>query len=274
MQCVSFDVFRTLGMPDTRYIKPSEMFRHKDEIAAADWVLFPQYWQLGGIVFGLKGRIFPSLSSYLIGHDKVEMTRAFQMVAPQHVPWTLIEPNTPAGAERIWSQISPPFVAQLPKAARGQGVWLIRNRQEWDAYRARTDRLYVQEYLPIDRDLRIIVVGEQLLGGFWRMQGVDGFHNNLSQGGRVDSETPLPLTALALVRRLARALEINHAGFDIAMVDGYPYVLEFNRLFGNTGLPGMDKQVSAAILEYLRGQDHSGDPTDPMAPTPHLPVAV
>ena len=61
MQCVSFDAFRALGLPNTRYIKPEQLFRHKAEIASADWVLFPQYWQLGGVLFGLKGRIFPSL---------------------------------------------------------------------------------------------------------------------------------------------------------------------------------------------------------------------
>ena len=71
MQCVSFDAFRTLRLPDTLYIKPEQMFRHKSELAAADWVLFPEYWQLGGLLFGLKSRIFPSLASYLLGHDKV-----------------------------------------------------------------------------------------------------------------------------------------------------------------------------------------------------------
>jgi ribosomal protein S6--L-glutamate ligase len=274
MQCVSFDAFRTLGLPATRYIKPQEIFRHKQEIASADWVLFPEYWQLGAVLFGLKGRIFPSLASYLIGHDKVEMTRAFMTVAPANIPWTLIEPNTDSGAERIWANMPLPFVAKLPKASMGRGVWLIRTIEDWNSYRAQTDVLYAQEYLPIDRDLRIIVVGEKVVGGFWRLQGFNGFHNNLSQGGTVDQDAPLPESAVALALQLAHALEINHAGFDIAMVDGHPYVLEFNRLFGNTGLPGLSERVRAAILEYLMSQDRSGDPTDPVEPTPPLKVAV
>jgi ribosomal protein S6--L-glutamate ligase len=58
----------------------------------------------------------------------------------------------------------------------------------------------------------------------------------------------------------------------VAMVDGYPYLLEFNRLFGNTGLQGLSQQVSEAIEHYLREQSERDD--DPIDPTPPLPVAV
>lgn len=276
MNCVSFDAFRTLHLPDVRYIKPEHMFRHRAEIEAADWVLFPQYWQVNALVFGLKKRIFPSLSAYLIGHDKVEMTRAFQTVVPGHIPWTLIEPNDPQNAERVWEQMVLPFVAKIPKSSMGQGVFLIESRADWNAYLAHTPVIYTQELLPIDRDLRLVVVGGQLVAGFWRCQGHNGFHNNLSRGGSVDAETPLPQAAINLVLKVARELEIDHAGFDVAMVDGYPYLLEFNRLFGNTGLQGLSQQVSAAIQAHLQmANDHDDDDDDdPKDPTPPLPIAV
>ena len=272
MNCVSFDAFRTLHLPDTLYIKPEQMFAQRAEIEAADWVLFPEYWQVNALVFGLKKKIFPSLSSYLIGHDKVEMTRAFSMVAPGHLPWTLIEPNTPDHARQVWDQMPLPFVAKIPKSSMGQGVFLIESRTDWNIYLGTTPVIYVQEYLPIERDLRLVVVGGKLVAGFWRCQGHDGFHNNLSQGGTVDADTPLPQVAVDLVLRVSQQLEIDHAGFDVAMVDGYPYLLEFNRLFGNRGLPGLSQQVSAAILDYLQEQTERDD--DPIDPTPPLPVAI
>jgi ribosomal protein S6--L-glutamate ligase len=74
---------------------------------------------------------------------------------------------------------------------------------------------------------------------------------------------------------VAEALDIDHAGFDVAMVDGYPYLLEFNRLFGNTGLQGLSQQVSDAILAHLQAaNDHDDDDDDPKNPTPLMPVAV
>ena len=268
MRLVSFDVFRTLGFPDTTVLKPEQFLRHKPLLQEADWVLFPEYWQLNALVHGLKCRVFPSVASYRIGHDKVEMTRAFQTVAPEHTPWTLIEANGHHEREMILDTMALPFVAKLPKASMGEGVWLIESRADWLKYCETANVLYVQEYLPIDRDVRVVVVGDRVLTAYWRTQAEQGFYNNVSKGGRIDTrEVPAAATELAL--RLARELGVDHAGFDIALVEGYPYVLEFNRLFGNQGL-GRGTELQDAILGYLQQQT----PTGPSGPSPVWPQAV
>jgi len=38
----------------------------------------------------------------------------------------------------------------------GRGVFLIKNEADFLTYCSTRDVLYVQEYLPIDRDLRIV----------------------------------------------------------------------------------------------------------------------
>jgi len=80
----------------------------------------------------------------------------------------------------------------------------------------------------------VIWVGDQVIGAYWREQG-GGFHFNVARGGQINYEH-IPPQALSLVSELAQALEINHAGFDVAMVDGYPMLLECNLLFGLGGL--------------------------------------
>jgi ribosomal protein S6--L-glutamate ligase len=272
MHLVSFDIFRTLGFPDTTVLKPEQFLRHKDLLRDADWVLFPEYWQLNALVHGLKCRVFPSEASYRIGHDKVEMTRAFQTVAPEHTPWTLIEANGPQERDLIWDTMALPFVAKLPKASMGEGVWLIEDRDDWRRYCERTHVLYAQEYLPIDRDVRVVVVGDRVLTAYWRTQAEQGFYNNVARGGKIDT-SPVPEVVTGLALRLARELGVDHAGFDIALVDGYPYVLEFNRLFGNQGL-GQGSDLKEAILDYLNRQSCPQDPDGPTEPTPLWPVAV
>lgn len=269
MNLVSFDIFRTLGMPDITVVKPDDLFRHKELLRQADWVLFPEYWQLNALVYGLKCRVFPSEASYRIGHDKVEMTRAFQVVAPAHTPWTEIAANTPEAQDRLWQLMSLPFVAKLPKASMGDGVWLIENRQHWQRYCERTPVLYVQEYLPIDRDVRVVVVGEQVVTAYWRTQSDRGFYNNVAQGGQIDY-SPVPASVTDLALRLARELGVDHAGFDIAVVGSHAYVLEFNRLFGNQGL-AQGSALREAILAYLSSKS---EPDDPEGPAPVWPVAV
>lgn len=272
MKLVSFDIFRTLGFPDTTTLKPEQFLAHKDLLRDADWVLFPEYWQLNALVHGLKCRVFPSVASYRIGHDKVEMTRAFQTVAPEHTPWTMIEANGPHEQQAVWDAMALPFVAKLPKASMGEGVWLIENRADWQRYCEQTSVLYAQEYLPIDRDVRVVVVGDKVVSAYWRTQADQGFYNNVSRGGRIErGQVPAVVTDLAL--RLARELEVDHAGFDIALVEGYPYVLEFNRLFGNQGL-GQGSDLKKAILDYLQSHAEPEDPDGPTGPAPLWPVAV
>jgi ribosomal protein S6--L-glutamate ligase len=273
MKLVSFDALRTLNLPDTTYIKPELFYRELPLIRSVDWVLFPQYWQLNALLFAFGARIFPSHAAYLLGHDKVEMTRVFAAIAPQHIPETLIEANDADGAARAWERMVVPFVAKLPRASQGTGVFLIRARADWLRYLARTPVIYVQEYLPIDRDLRIVVVGRNVIGGYWRLQSAQGFHNNVARGGLVN-RSPVPRPARELVLRLARTLGIDHAGFDVAMVVGHPYVLEFNRLFGNSGLQGGADRVSRAMLDYLRRGTLRDGPGKPSRPRTRLPLAV
>lgn len=270
MNLVSFNVFRTLGFPDTTVLKPGDIFSHKEMLSQADWVLFPEYWQLNALVYGLGCRVFPSEASYRIGHNKIEMTRAFEVVAPANTPWTMIEANTPESQRLIWETMTLPFVAKLPKASMGEGVWLIETGQAWREYCAKTDVLYVQEYLPIDRDARVVIVGGKVIAAYWRLQSDQGFYNNVAKGGTVDM-TAVPPVVTDLALQLAGDLGVNHAGFDIALVAGHPYVLEFNRLFGNQGLD--TKVLNSAILEYLQSNAEP-DGNDPEGPQPLWPVAI
>ncbi len=125
MKLISFDALRTLHLPAVHYLKPEQLFEYRDRIAAADWVLFPEYWQLPPLLYSLQARIFPSPASYQIGHSKTETTRTFQALAPEHLPFTLIEANTPENAERVWARMPLPFVAKIPRSSMGQGVFLI-----------------------------------------------------------------------------------------------------------------------------------------------------
>jgi len=252
MQLVSFDIFRTLGLPNTTNLKAESFFKHRTDLQQADWVLFPEYWQLNALIYGLGCRVFPSHASYLIGHNKTEMARAFSASVPQNTPHTLIKANDESNRDSVWREMDKPFVAKLSRSSMGQGVWLIESPSDWQRYCAMADVLYVQEYLPIERDLRIVVIGNRVVDAYWRLQASQGFYNNIAQGGTVDRSIPIPESALQLVQQVATSLGINHAGFDIAMVGNHPYLLEFNRLFGTRGVAGGQEAIKNLIWNYLQ----------------------
>lgn len=70
MHLVSFNVFRTLGFPDTTVLKPEHFLRHKPLLQEADWVVFPEYWQLNALVHGLKCLIDGYICAFVVIRKK------------------------------------------------------------------------------------------------------------------------------------------------------------------------------------------------------------
>lgn len=240
-----------------RQIKADHFLRYREEIAQADWVLFPQSWQLNVLSYVWKRRVFPSPASYDIGYDKIEQTRAFAALVPQHVPLTLILPTTDAGQEEALEILGLPMVVKEPRNSMGRGVRLIELRSELRAWCAQHTVLYAQELLPLSTederngngDLRVVWVGDQVISAYWR-RGGNGLLHNLSQGGYADFDH-IPQPALALVVRVATEFGIDHAGFDIAWVSGHPYLLEMNVMFGHDGLQQQGIDLGGAIASWL-----------------------
>jgi ribosomal protein S6--L-glutamate ligase len=268
MRLVSFDALRSFGIPEVTYLHPQNLLQSLNLVEEADWLLFPEYDQLNILLYGLRKRIFPSPATYHLGHDKAQQTWAFQLVAPAHTPETLLLPRSDWALERIPEAFGYPFVAKEIRNSMGRGVFLIHNRTEWLAYGRSNPLLYAQELLPIDRDLRLVLIGRKVAASYWRLQSPDGFHNNVSQGGMVETGE-VPPAAVDLVEQVAARLGIDHAGFDVAMVGDYPYLLEFNRLFGTSGLARMGVHVGPLIHAWLAEQTPLTPPVSP--PCNHFP---
>lgn len=250
VRLVSFNPFRALGLPGVTYLKPEWFFREQAVVRAADWVLFPETWQVNTLVYSMRKRIFPAIAGYHLGFNKIEMTRAFQALAPEHLPETLILPNTAEARATALDTLGLPLVLKEPRNSMGRGVFLIESAAELARQAAGQDTLYVQEYLPIQRDLRVVWLGDSILTAYWR-EGGDGFHHNLARGAEAVF-TGIPGQALALVRQVAQSLGLDHAGFDLAEVNGRFYLLEFNLLFGNAALNARGIRTAPLILDYLR----------------------
>ncbi len=262
MRLVSFDPLRTLDIPGVQTLKAEDWFRAKNEVRAADWVLFPEYWQVNPLTYGWKKRIFPGPASYHLGHDKVEMTRAFEAICPDHLPPTLILPNTERNADLVPAEWGFPFVAKEVRSSMGNGVHLIGDASDWRRYVRTHEVLYAQAYLPIRRDLRVVVIGNRAVAAYWREAAEGNFHNNVAKGGSVSFDG-IPDSALTLVERVARDLGIDHAGFDVAEVDGHLYLLEFNVRFGTRALNERGIRLAPLILAYLASQTPPRQLDDP-----------
>lgn len=266
---ISFDIYRSLGIPNTRFVKPEAVFQHADSLQHADWIIFPPHHLVNLMAYVFQKPVFPSINTYHLGFDKIQMTRAFMLQFEANTPHTLIYPAENYYIDLVLEQMIFPFVAKEVRNSQGRGVFLIENRKAFLKYAEENEILYVQEYLEIDRDLRIVWVGDRVVLAYWRIGQQGAFLNNVAAGGCIDYNN-IPEEALLLVKKVCQKLHLNYAGFDIAVSNGVYYLLEYNLFFGTQALNEKRIALGPIIYQYLLEQ--SRDKLTPLRPI--LPTAI
>ena len=116
----------------------------------------------------------------------------------------------------------------------GRGVFLIRTHHELDSYLTQTDAAYIQEYLQLDRDMRIVIIGHRIVHSYWRIAAQREFRTNVALGGSICLD-PIPHNAQELALHTARTCGWDDVGIDICEYNGQLYVLEGNMKYGKEG---------------------------------------
>lgn len=185
-------------------------------------------------IFDAAGKeTFPSYHTYKCVQDKIKQTALFGLLGIPH-PRTRVFYGRKA-ADAIQEQFEFPFIAKIPRgSAMGRGVFLIRQPEELAAYLDRTPVAYIQEYLPADRDMRLVVIGYRVILAYWRIAPHGEFRSNVAVGAAVCFD-PVPEKARSLALKTAQACRWNDVGIDIISHQGRFYVLEANMKYGKEG---------------------------------------
>ncbi len=185
-------------------------------------------------LFAAMGKpIFPSVHNYLFAQEKIKQTALFKLLSIPH-PRTRVFYGKYQKAS-ICDHFNFPFIAKIPRgSAMGRGVFLIRNQKNLNHYLTDPGPAYIQEYLPIDRDIRIVIVGQQVVHAYWRIAAEGEFRTNVARGGRIMLDS-VPAAALDLALQTAQSCQWNDVGIDICMHNSNFYVLEANMKYGKEG---------------------------------------
>lgn len=238
----------TLGVrPNFPDYSPEE----RELILRAKIVLFPtnNYAQFLNTI---GRRIFPSLETHLFADDKIKQTTLFYMSGIQH-PRTRIYYHL--HHQDILKDFSFPFIAKLPRrSARGRGVFKVRNKNELEEYLKLTSAAYIQEYLPHDRDLRVVLINYKPVISYWRIRAKGEFRTNISQNGRIGFDD-LPEDGIAYAKKVARHCKLDDVGLDLIKCHNKWFVIEANMKYGRQGL----KMKSLDLKEIMRQKLISGE---------------
>ena len=243
---------RLAGLPEvaTLGVKPNFMDygeRERSLIRNAKVVLYPtlnyaQFLTTMGI------RIFPSLETYLYADEKIKQTTLFHMLGIPH-PRTRI--YYALHHRDILNDFRFPYVGKLPRSsARGRGVFKIGNASDLEKYLRLTRIAYIQEYLPHDRDVRVILINYRPVIAYWREAAAGNFRTNVSQGGRILFDD-IPQQAVKLARECAAQCKFNDVGLDLIHCREQWHVIEANMKYGRKALKLKGLDLKQIIREKL-----------------------
>jgi ribosomal protein S6--L-glutamate ligase len=196
---------------------------------------------------------FPSYHTYKCVQDKIKQTALFDMLNISH-PRTRVFYGK-RQKKTITDHFKLPFIGKIPRgSAMGRGVHLIRNQTELDRYLELTDAAYIQEYLPVDRDIRVVVIGRRIVHAYWRIAPPDEFRSNLAQGGSLCLDD-VPQEALELALHTARSCRWDDVGIDVCRHAGRYYVFEANMKYGKEGFRQAGIDYNHLMEDMIRNED-------------------
>lgn len=160
--------------------------------------------------------------------------------------------------ERVEKKLGYPLIIKESYGSLGGGVYLVNNRAElldcMEKVKCR-EHLY-QEFVESSygRDLRIIVIGNEVIGGMLRSSESD-FRSNIASGGKAEPfEVTEDLKELAL--KVSKALGLDYCGIDILFSEKGPIVCEVNSnaffcSFEKTTKINVAKKYAEYILNHI-----------------------
>lgn len=202
-------------------------------IRDAKKVYYPT-WLYVDLFLTLGKEIFPSRETYVYSGDKIKQTALFQLL---NIPHPRTRVYFGEQKREIPKDFSFPFIAKVPRgSSMGQGVFLIRQKEDLQRYLERNPVAYIQEYLPLERDLRVILIKQQVVLAYWKTAPPGEFRNNVAQGAKISFDQ-VPQEALRFAEEVARKCNFDDVGLDLCHNKAEHWmVLEANMHYGLQGL--------------------------------------
>jgi len=153
-----------------------------------------------------------------------------------------------------------PVVLKLRRGTQGKGVVLVRTlaaaRRAYTVMNDFQQYTLVQEFIAEahNRDIRVIVVGQEAVAAMERQAPPGDFRTNLHRGGKARPFHPDDdLRALAI--KAAHIHELGFAGVDLLMTTRGPAVIEVN---SSPGLQGIEAatgvNVADTVIRFIETQ--------------------
>jgi ribosomal protein S6--L-glutamate ligase len=172
------------------------------------------------------------------------------------VPKTVFSKST-AAVDDLIEQIGTPMIIKVARGSQGNGVVLAETRKAAksvvQAFYVEGVSILLQEFIEEagGADIRVFIVGNQVVASYKR-QSLDGdFRSNVHQGG-VGTTVKLTQEEKKAALKAAKAMGLQICGVDLIQSERGPLVLEVNSAPGLEGIEKVTGQdIAGKIIEYI-----------------------
>lgn len=201
-------------------------------------------------------RQFEMMGTYALnGSDAISRSRdklrALQILsaAGLGMPVTSIAHSSELADEVVAHVGGAPAVIKSLEGTQGLGVGIVESKRSAksiiEAFRAQHVNVLTQEFIEEagNADIRVLVVGGEVVAAMQR-KGADGdFRSNLHRGGRAEAIEITPAERETAIRA-AEALGLNMSGVDMLRADRGPVIMEVN---SSPGLEGVETSTGIDV---------------------------
>lgn len=155
---------------------------------------------------------------------------------------------------QYWANIfSTPFVVKSTAGFGGKNVWLVEEQDDYEKLfdiERFSGELLIQEYIPHEYDVRVMVFGDNVSTVFKRVKAEGEYRANLSQGGtrEMDLNNELRDKLSDLSIKITKHFALDISGLDFILHEGVVYFIEVNTF---PIWPGTKKESAEALLSLV-----------------------
>jgi len=205
-------------------------------------------------LFATLGKVtFPTVNCYRLRGDRLKQVALLRML---NVPY----PRTRVyygqkQKQRILEDFALPLIAKKPLGSEvGRDVFLIENSDKLERYNRKVNPAYIQEYVPPEIELRVVVINYERVFGSWR-RVAGGNHRENSVHAGAWRTRDVPSDAINLAKNIARQGGLSDVTVEMIFDGNQFLVLELNFQYDEMGdlHPGQERLKT--VMEMIeRGE--------------------
>ena len=185
--------------------------------------------------------------------------RTMQIMARKGIPIqdTLFSINPYNIEDQLRILGGPPVIIKLQEGTHGQGVILAESKKSArsiiDTFYKMDTSILLQQYVEEanGEDIRVIVIGNQVVASMKRKSDVDEFRSNVHRGGETE-RVALTSKEKEIAINATKYIGLGVAGVDLMRSKNGPVLIEVNASPGLKGIEAATEiNVAKRIIEYI-----------------------